>query len=257
MRVIFLGTGTSTGVPVIGCNCKVCASDNPKNKRLRTSVFVEVEGKKVLIDVTPDFRQQALKNGITEVDLVLITHSHADHVNGFDDIRQLNFSMSWKVVPVYLNQTSFWELQSRFDYVFREPPQLGGGKPMVNVRVLEDYDRIFLDGLEINTFFFYHGRVKVNGYRIRDFSYVTDVSFIPEKTLEFIRGTEVLVVSALRYTPHSTHFTVSEVKNLVRILKPKVTYLTHMGHEIDYDEIYEYLRGTDIFPAYDGLVVEI
>lgn len=257
MKITFLGTGTSTGVPVIGCNCRVCKSDNPKNKRLRTSLFVETDDKKILIDVTPDFRQQALLNGITYVDAIFITHSHADHVNGFDDIRQLNFSMNWKVIPVFINQTSYWELQSRFDYVFKEPPQLGGGKPMVNINIIEDYDRIILDKIEIISFLYYHGRIKVNGYRIKNFSYITDVSFIPSQTLEIIEGTEVLVISGLRYLPHATHFTISEVKNLVNRIKPKKTYLTHMGHEIDYDEIQEYLKNTNIEPAYDGLKIEV
>lgn len=257
MKLVFLGTGTSTGVPVIGCKCNVCSSSNPKNKRTRTSIFVEVDGKKLLIDVTPDFRYQALKNGIEEVDAVLITHSHADHVNGFDDIRQLNFSMNWKIIPVFINQTSYWELQSRFDYVFRELPQLGGGKPMVDVRIIEDYDRFWVKDLEINTFLYYHGRLKVNGYRIKDFTYITDVSFIPSRSIEMIEGTRILVISALRYLPHATHFTVSEVLNLVKLVKPEVVYLTHMGHEIDYDEISEYLKNTNIFPAYDGLILEI
>lgn len=257
MKITFLGTGTSTGVPVIGCKCKVCTSNNNKNKRLRTSLFLEVDNKKILIDVTPDFRQQALNAGITEINAILITHSHADHVNGFDDIRQINLSMNWKVIPVFVNQTSYWELQSRFDYVFRDPPQLGGGKPMVRMNVIEDYDRITVDGLEITAFLNFHGRIKVSGYKIANFSYITDVSFIPERSLEIIKNSELLVVSALRYLPHATHFTVSEVKNLVKLVNPKITYLTHMGHELDYNEISEYLKGENIFPAYDGLVIEL
>ncbi len=257
MKITFLGTGTSTGVPVIGCKCKVCTSKDPRNKRSRASIFIEEKNKKILIDITPDFRLQALNNNITEVDAILITHSHADHINGFDDIRQLNFSMNFKIIPIFLNQTSYWELQSRFDYVFKELPQLGGGKPMVSIKVLEDYDRFFINDLEILTFLYYHGKLKVNGYRIGNFSYITDVSFIPQKTLEIIEGTEILVISALRYLPHATHFTISEVKNLVKTLKPKITYLTHMGHELDYNELSNYLKDSNIIPAYDGLTVEV
>ncbi|MFN4245367.1 MAG: MBL fold metallo-hydrolase [Brevinematia bacterium] len=257
MRIVFLGTGTSTGVPLIGCKCRVCSSSDPRNKRSRTSVFVEEKGRKFLIDVTPDFRQQALNNGITELDAVLITHSHADHINGFDDIRQINFSMNSRIIPVFVNRTSYWEIQSRFDYVFRDLPQLGGGKPMVSFNVIDDYDKLIIGGVEVLSFFYYHGRLKVNGYRIGNFSYITDVSFIPKKTIEFIEGTEVLVISALRYLPHATHFTVSEVKHLVKVVRPRITYLTHMGHELDYVELYNYLEGSGILPAYDGLVVEV
>ncbi|MCS7298499.1 MAG: MBL fold metallo-hydrolase [Spirochaetia bacterium] len=257
MRVVFLGTGTSTGVPVIGCKCRVCNSNNPKNKRLRTSAFVEYNNKKILIDVTPDFRFQALSNNINYIDAVLITHSHADHVNGFDDLRQINFSMNWKVIPVFINRTSYWELQSRFEYVFSDSNQLGGGKPLVSVHVVEDFDEINLNGTKISTFFYYHGRLKVNGYRMGNFSYLTDVSFIPKKTLEMLEGVEVLVISALRFLPHATHLCFSEVVNLVRDIKFKKVYLTHIGHDADYDEIVEYLKGTNIEPAYDGLVLEL
>ncbi|MCX8028514.1 MAG: MBL fold metallo-hydrolase [Brevinematales bacterium] len=257
MTIKFLGTGTSTGVPVIGCKCSVCLSDNPKNKRTRTSTFVEYQGKKFIIDTTPDFRQQAISNGIFEVDGILITHSHADHINGFDDVRQLNFAMNWKIIPVFMNRTSYWEFQSRFDYIFKDLPQLAGGKPLVRVYIVEDYDDIVLDGVRVKTFFYYHGNIKVNGYRFGSMSYLTDVSFIPGRTLEVLKGTEILIISALRYLPHSTHYTVSEVINLTRLLKPKVTYLIHMGHEIDYDEILGYLKGLNIIPAYDGLVVEV
>lgn len=257
MKVIFLGTGTSTGVPLIGCNCKVCRSSNPRNKRLRTSLYFECQAKKVLIDVTPDFRQQALNNNITHLDAILITHAHADHINGFDDIRQINLVMGWKTIPVFANDKAYCEIQNRFDYVFKSPIQLAGGKPMVELKMINDFDEINIGGLKVFSFPYCHGKIKVSGYRLNDFSYITDVSFIPRKTLEFLEGTKILVISALRFLPHSTHFTISEVKNLVGYLKPEITYLTHMGHEIDYDELYELLKGTNIVPAYDGLIIEL
>ncbi len=257
MRLIFLGTGTSTGVPVIGCNCRVCVSGNPYNKRLRTSLYVEISGKKILIDVSPDFREQALRNRITSLDAVLITHGHADHINGFDDIRQVNFSMNWKVIPVYANKYTCEEIRKRFDYVFKNSTQLGGGKPLIELFELDDYDKVLLGNLEILSFIHYHGKIRASSYRIFNLAYITDVSFIPTKTLKLLEGVETLIISGLRYLPHATHFSISEVENLVRALKPKITYLTHMGHDIDYDEILKRTGKNNIFPAYDGLEVNV
>ncbi len=256
-KIVFLGTGTSTGVPLIGCKCDVCTSQNPKNKRLRTSLYFEDKGKKVLIDVTPDFRTQALNNNITYLDAVLITHSHADHINGFDDIRQINYLMKWKEIPVFLNLPSSLELQMRFDYIFRDTPQLGGGKPIVRIHVLEDYDEIILDELKIKAFVYFHGKIKVSGFQTDLFTYITDCSFIPLESLKIIKNTKILILGALRYLPHSTHLTISEAINLVKYIKPEITYLTHMGHDIDYDKLYNELKDKNIFPAYDGLTIEI
>ncbi|MGC8870399.1 MAG: MBL fold metallo-hydrolase [Brevinematia bacterium] len=257
MKVIFLGTGTSTGVPLIGCNCRVCRSDNPRNKRLRSSMYFEYGGVKVLVDVTPDFRQQALNNDITYLDAVLITHAHADHINGLDDIRQINLAMGWKIIPLFANDSAYYEIKNRFDYVFKNPVQLGGGKPMVELKMINDFDEISISGIKIFSFPYYHGKIKVSGYKVGNLSYITDVSFIPKKTLDFLKGTKVLIISALRFLPHTTHFTLSEVKNLVNYLKPDLTYITHMGHEIDYDEVSDLLKGSNIFLGYDGMVLEL
>lgn len=255
-RVVVLGCGTSTGVPVIGCNCPVCTSTDPKNKRTRTSVYIKFDnGVKVLIDVTPDFRAQAIREKLTEVSFVLITHSHADHINGLDDLRQINFLMKGYTIPVYASEQSISDIYNRFDYIFK-PTQEGGGKPKISLHILEPWKTYEINGIPVTPLLVKHGVLDVFGYKFgKNFAYITDANYIPKKTLEFLFGVKVLFINALRHIPHSTHFSIKETLELVELIKPEKAFLIHLGHSVSYKHLKSILPNY-IEPAYDGLKVE-
>lgn len=252
LRVTMLGSGTSTGVPVIGCRCAVCTSEEPRNRRLRTGLKLETAAGVVLVDSPTDLRQQALRFGLERVDAVLYTHAHADHVNGLDDLRIFNFRQRASI-PCYGSAQTLSALRRYFSYVF-EPSQDGGGKPKLDLREVAGSFRV-LD-LEVTPVPVLHGRLEVYGYRIGDFAYVTDCSFIPETSFELLCGVEVLILDALRYHPHPTHFTVQQALEVASRLGTRRTILTHLGHEIDYaNPAVELPAGAEL--GYDGLAFEI
>ncbi len=214
MKVIILGTGTSQGVPVIGCHCETCLSANPKDKRLRTSAYINVDGLKLLIDTSVDFRQQMLKNKIDDIDAVLYTHHHVDHINGLDDLRQITQKHK-KVIDLYGNKTTIDEIKISFRYVLDEVLIGHHAVPLVKFHYIEN--KIFKIGdVEIIPVECLHGNLKIFGYRIKNFAYITDCSGISDKELEKLEGLKVLVINALRIRPHQTHFNLQQAIEIAK-----------------------------------------
>ena len=263
-KVIVLGSGTSTGVPVVGCDCETCLSDNPKDHRLRTSIYISLEiGNKkplgLLIDSPPDIRTQLLRSNITNVDGVLFTHTHADHVNGIDDLRVFNF-MSRQELPIYGSPSTIKALKATFPYVFTTDPSYEGGSPPKLAPTVIEHDVSFaLDGVEVMPIELEHGKTIVTGYRVHDFAYLPDCSFIPESSLEKLSGLSVLIIDGLRDRPHKTHFTQQEAVEVIEKLKPKKSFLTHISHEVLHErrqaEIASWTN-LDVSLAYDQLEID-
>src|SRR5918992_234409 len=230
MKLTFLGTGTSTGVPSIGCDCETCTSDDPRDKRLRVSVLVEHAGLQVLIDTSSDFRQQALRHRIRRLDAVLITHCHADHVFGLDDIRPLNFRHG--ALGIYANEPAWKDLRRIFQYVF-EPVHVGGGLPqIVPHTVVNGAPFCIGKQLQVTPLEVIHGRLPVIAYRFNDFAYATDLSEIPPPAMEGLRDLEVLVLDCLRIRAHPTHLSLDRALAYIEELRPRRAYLTHIAHDL-------------------------
>jgi phosphoribosyl 1,2-cyclic phosphate phosphodiesterase len=249
--VTLLGTGTSTGVPMIGCACAVCTSTDPRNRRLRPGVKLELPGGVALIDTPTDLRQQALLYGLPRLDAVLFTHAHADHILGLDEIRVFNFRQR-TAIPCYGPPHALEALARTFAYVF-EDGQEGGGKPQIELRRLDGAPLPLL-GVEVLPVPVLHGRLEVYGYRLGPFAYVTDVSAIPEPSFALLAGVDTLVLGALRYRPHTTHFTIPEAIAAAQRIGARRTLFTHLAHEVDHGAPREPLPDGIEF-AYDGLVL--
>ena len=252
MRVTILGSGTSLGVPVIGCDCPVCRSDNPRNKRTRASIFVETANARLLVDVTPDFRFQALRENIRSLDAVLLTHEHADHINGLDDLRVFGW-YAGRAVPIYSSKAVKDFIEIRFSYAF-DPPQEGGGVPALDLRVISEPTT--LGDIEVIPVRVYHGEMEILGFRFNNFGYVTDCSRLPEESKARLRGVYVLVLSALRRESHPTHLTLDDAVALARELDAGRTYFVHMTHDLEHEETNKSLPERFEL-AYDGLRIEI
>jgi phosphoribosyl 1,2-cyclic phosphate phosphodiesterase len=252
MKFTLLGTGTSTGVPSIGCACETCISDDPRDKRLRVSVLVEHGGQTVLIDTSSDFRQQALRAGISSLDAVVITHCHADHIFGLDDIRPLNFRHG--PLGVYANERAWRDIRRIFQYVF-EPSHFGGGLPQVVAHTVHGGAQFCIGpDLNVTPVEVIHGRLPVMAYRFNDFAYATDLSEIPPRSLDMLRDLDVLVLDCLRVRPHPTHLSLEPALAYVEELKPRRAVFTHIAHDIKHE------RDSALLPAgvewgYDGLVI--
>lgn len=250
MKVIILGTGTSQGVPVIGCKCETCISSNPKDKRLRTSAYINVDGLKFLIDTSVDFRQQMLRNKIDDIDAVLYTHHHVDHINGMDDLRQIT-QRHEKTIDLYGNKTTVDELKVTFRYVFDEELIRHNAIPLVKFNYIENKN-FKIGSTEIIPIESLHGNLKIFGYRINNFAYITDASQISNEELKKLEGLKVLVINALRIRPHPTHFNLQQAIETAKKVMPKKTYFTHMTHDILHDKINATLpKGIEL--AYDGI----
>ncbi len=256
MTLTILGCGTSTGVPLIGCRCKVCTSKNPKDKRLRASAWLQTQNRSILLDTSTDLREQALRAKISRVDAILYTHPHADHLNGIDEMRSFNF-IQQETIPVYGNSWTCEELRSRFTYIFSPGPVEGGGIPQLELRQF-DSQSPFIDvvGVQVIPLSLKHGSKECIGYRINSVAYITDCSHIPPTSLDRLKGLSVLVLDCLRITPHSTHFNLDQALKIISQLKPKKTFLTHMGHDFGYkDWVKKLPKGVQL--AYDGLKIKI
>lgn len=252
MQVTFLGTGTSLGVPMIGCNCEVCSSSNKMDARLRSSVLVEVAGKKILIDAGPDFRQQMLMNRITDLDAILLTHEHSDHVLGLDDVRSLNW-IHKKAMPIYGEKSVLDDVCTRFYYAFAEKKY--PGVPEYEMNEI-DTKPFLVEGIVVNPIRVLHYKMPVLAFRIDDFVYITDASKIEDDALEKMKGAKYLVINGLRHEEHISHFTLQEALNVISIVKPENAYITHISHQLGlHNEVQKQLP-TNIYLAYDGLVLD-
>lgn len=251
VTVTVLGSGTSKGIPEIGCGCEVCTSDDPHDKRLRSSVLVQTHGMNIVIDPGPDFREQALSNGISSIDAVLVTHSHYDHVGGIDDLRPF---CVYGPVKLYVREDVDHDLRKRLDYCFRE--HLYPGVPSFDMRIIDD--RPFeINGLKIVPINVWHGRLPIFGYRIGDFAYITDAKKIDEEELDKLEGVKVMIVNALRYKPHFAHFSVEEALEFIENVKPERAYLTHFCHDIGRHEELMKKLPKNVFPVYDGEILKV
>lgn len=246
-----LGSGTSMGVPSIGCECHVCTSDDPRDKRTRPSVLVQYEDRSVLIDTTPDFRQQAIAAGIRRLDAVLYTHAHADHILGLDDLRPVSFRHEGKL-PLYASASTAESIGKVFKYIFDADYKFGG-LARVEMRPLED--GVEIQGARFETIKVIHGETEIDGFRFGSAAYLTDFSEIPESSLRRLEGLDILFLDALRRKPHPTHSTVEQSLKIVERLRPKRTFFTHISHDLKHEETNASLPdGVEL--AYDGLRLE-
>ncbi|HSE97802.1 MAG TPA: MBL fold metallo-hydrolase [Blastocatellia bacterium] len=250
MKATFLGTGTSVGVPSVGCECDTCLSDDPRDKRLRTSVLVEHEGRSIIIDTSTDFRQQALRIGLKRLDAILFTHAHADHCFGLDDTRPIMFREG--PIACFATEITWEGLRRIFAYVFEPSPY--PGVPRIVPHRIEG--RFNLCGLDVEPLTVIHGRLPVTAFRIGRFAYVTDCNHIPDETCGRLMGLDLLVIDALRFKSHPTHMSLDQSLVYIERLRPRRALLTHISHDIKHAETSGHLpEGVEI--AYDGLTVEV
>ena len=251
MKITFLGTGTSQGVPVIACPCEVCASDDVRDKRLRSSVLVQVDGKNIVIDTGPDFRQQMLRTGIKRLDAVLFTHGHKDHTGGLDDVRAYNHVMQ-RPMDVYAEERVHKILRDEFAYIFAEHKY--PGVPELNIHIIDETP-FFIDRLQITPIRAMHLNLPVLSFRIENVAYITDVNYIDPKEKTKLLGLNILIVNGLRKEPHISHFTLTEALTLIDEIKPNKAYITHISHQMGLFSAVHKELPENVYLAYDGLEV--
>ncbi len=261
LEILFLGTGTSTGVPMIGCDCPVCKSDNPHNRRLRSSIYLTAGNLKILVDTSPDFREQALCHNIRKVDALFITHAHVDHLFGLDDIRRIN-TIQNASIPVWSSPEAIKDIHRIFSYVFTDSVP-GTFRPKLETHSFDSTLELPQDGGEslfITPIDVVHGWARTFGYRFdyngRSFAYIPDCHELPQAAMKQLANLDCLIVDALKYTDHPTHFSVDEALQAISKLSPKKALLTHISHRIEHESFMQNLleKGLEyIKPAYDGL----
>lgn len=254
LTVTFLGTGTSQGIPVIGSNHPVCKSKDPKDKRLRVSVLLRWENFSFVIDCGPDFRQQMLRENVQKLDGVLLTHEHSDHTAGLDDIRPFNFKQG--SIPFYADKRVFNSLHERFAYIFATENKYPGA-PSIEEIVINKNMHFKIGGKDVISIEAFHDTLPVLGFRVADFTYLTDVKTISEEEIEKVKGTKVLVVNALREEPHYSHFNLSEALDFVEKIKPQKTYFTHISHLMGFHADVEKKLPKNVHLAFDTLTINI
>jgi phosphoribosyl 1,2-cyclic phosphate phosphodiesterase len=254
VKITLLGTGTSQGVPMIGCDCKVCQSKDKKDKRLRSSVLVEHLDTTIVIDAGPDFRFQMLRAGVRNLDAVLLTHEHYDHVAGLDDVRAFN-KIRKGDVDVYAEKRVLTELEHNLHYAFKENKY--PGVPSIRNNEICDNSSFSVGDITIVPLRVLHHKLPVLGYRVGDFAYITDANFLPDSTVEKLNGVKVLVINALRIEPHISHFNLAEALDVIARINPDRAILTHISHRLGlYAEIVKILPDT-VEPGYDQMVIEV
>lgn len=251
MKITILGSGTSTGVPMVGCKCRVCSSTDPKDNRTRSSLLIQHEERCLLIDTSTDLRIQALREKIDYIDAVLFTHSHADHVNGIDDLRGFHF-LHKEIVPCYAAKKTLAILQQGFNYIFLEK-ESSGYKPLLEANVIDGPFELF--GLEFIPVPLQHGNITAMGYRIGNFAYLTDCSSIADSSLALLQGVDILIIDGLRWNPHPFHFNIEAAIEITRPLNASRTILTHLSHDVLYADGCKLPAGYEF--AYDGQNFEI
>lgn len=253
MKVTFLGTGTSQGIPIIGSQHPVCLSTNPKDKRLRVSVLLEWDDFTILIDCSPDFRQQLLRTNCTRIDAVLFTHEHSDHTAGIDDLRPFYFRQG--NLPIYAHQRVLDALKNRFEYIFRTENKYPG------VLTLDTYaiqnTPFFVHNKKVTPIEVLHHKLPVFGFRIGDFAYITDAKTVPESEIEKLKNLDILVVNALREEPHLSHFNLDEALAFINCIDPKKAYLTHISHHMGFHDEVQKKLPKSVFLAYDQLEISL
>jgi phosphoribosyl 1,2-cyclic phosphate phosphodiesterase len=253
MKITVLGSGTSVGVPMIGCHCPVCSSSDPRDKRLRPSIHIGYEGHGVLIDTTPDFRYQALRSGIERVDAILFTHSHADHVMGLDDVRPFNYRQGG-VIPIHGSEETIGAIRRSFPYIFDERYS-ESSRPRLVTHVF-DNESFDLFDVKFQPVRLRHGKGTVFGFRFGGAAYLTDHSDIPDESMELLCGLDVLFLDALRHKPHPTHSTVERSLESVAKLQPRRAFFTHICHDLPHSRTEETLPA-NVRLAYDGLEIDV
>ncbi len=252
LKVTFLGTGTSQGVPVIACKCNVCQSADEKDKRLRTSLLIECDNKNIVIDSGPDFRQQMLRAGVSKLDAILFTHEHKDHIAGLDDIRAFNY-VQQQPMDVFAEERVQWAIKQEFAYIFAEFKY--PGVPQVTMHTVENSE-FSIGDIKITPIRVMHLRLPVLGFRINNFTYITDANFISDEEKEKIKGSRYLVLNGLRIQKHISHYSLSEAVELIRELNPEKGFITHISHQLGLHEEVQNDLPPGIFLAYDGLMLE-
>ena len=254
LKIRILGSGTSMGVPVVGCQCPVCLSPDPHNKRLRSSIAIEAGGCHLLLDCSIDFRLQLLQWPMPRIDAVLVTHTHSDHINGLDDLRAYNYFQQGPI-PIYSTPFFLDDLANRFQYCFN-PLQRGGGVPRLDLMPIEFGQPFAVQGLEILPVQIMHGALAILGFRLGNFAYLTDCSAIPDQTEPLLQGLEVLIISALRYRPHPTHFNLEQSIEAARRLGARRVFFTHIADEMDHETVNRSLPEWARL-LYDGQLIEV
>ena len=253
MKVTFLGTGTSTGVPVVACDCKVCTSADKRDERLRTSAMVEINDVRLIIDCGPDFRYQMIRESVDDISAILFTHGHRDHIAGLDDVRAFNYVLN-KTVDVYASQQVVDEINKEFPYILHEKRFFGA--PQLKFHIIQN-KQFRIAGIDILPVEVLHNQMSVFGFRINGFSYITDASLITNEEKQKLEGSDVLVINALRKSKHISHFSLQEAIDHIREINPKRAYITHLSHFMGLHHNVQESLPANVFLAFDGLKIEM